>query len=182
MLFNHKNRHNMTKRIAAMLLSVLILMCGMPNNMSYAVAEGVNNESSKSASYELPDNDITISSNLDKTEFIPGESVDVTMTVTNNSKAALDDWNIVPMISSDSDIGTITGYDADAPLEKLNAGASTSVTYTITFKENIAASRSGTFTAIVAKGNVMGTQFHPEKSGGVGLNILRAFAEMEVSK
>lgn len=37
-------------------------------------------------------------------------------------------------------------------------------------------------TAIVAKGNVMGCQFHPEKSGEVGLNILRAFAEMEAAK
>ena len=30
-------------------------------------------------------------------------------------------------------------------------------------------------TAAVAKGNVMGCQFHPEKSGEVGLRILRAF-------
>lgn len=34
-------------------------------------------------------------------------------------------------------------------------------------------------TAAVAKGNVYGCQFHPEKSGEVGLNILRAFCEME---
>ena len=32
-------------------------------------------------------------------------------------------------------------------------------------------------TAAVASGNVMGCQFHPEKSGKVGLNILRAFCE-----
>ena len=32
-------------------------------------------------------------------------------------------------------------------------------------------------TAAVAKGNVMGWQFHPEKSGTVGLNILRTFCE-----
>lgn len=33
-------------------------------------------------------------------------------------------------------------------------------------------------TAAVACGNVCGTQFHPEKSGNAGLNILRAFCEM----
>lgn len=33
-------------------------------------------------------------------------------------------------------------------------------------------------TAAVAKENVMGCQFHPEKSGTVGLNILRAFCEL----
>ena len=32
-------------------------------------------------------------------------------------------------------------------------------------------------TAVVRRGNVCGCQFHPEKSGSVGLNILRAFCE-----
>lgn len=33
-------------------------------------------------------------------------------------------------------------------------------------------------TAAVAKGNVMGCQFHPEKSGPAGLKILKAFCEV----
>ena len=34
-------------------------------------------------------------------------------------------------------------------------------------------------TAAVAKGNVCGCQFHPEKSGKVGLAILKGFCEWE---
>ena len=35
----------------------------------------------------------------------------------------------------------------------------------------------GTVTAMVAKGNVFGCQFHPEKSGDVGMTILKNFGE-----
>ena len=36
-----------------------------------------------------------------------------------------------------------------------------------------------TVTAAVSKGNVYGCQFHPEKSGEVGLKILKAFTELK---
>jgi imidazole glycerol-phosphate synthase subunit HisH len=37
-----------------------------------------------------------------------------------------------------------------------------------------------TFTSAVAKSNIYGTQFHPEKSGDVGLEILKNFAKQVV--
>ncbi len=45
--------------------------------------------------------------------------------------------------------------------------------------ETIAKCEYGTvFTAAVGKGNIYGCQFHPEKSGQVGLNILKGFCEL----
>ena len=39
-----------------------------------------------------------------------------------------------------------------------------------------------TFTAAIQRGNVMATQFHPEKSGEIGLNMLRRFAQWKGDK
>lgn len=47
-------------------------------------------------------------------------------------------------------------------------------------EENVIATSEygANLTAAVAKDNIFGCQFHPEKSGKVGLNILRAFCDM----
>ena len=51
--------------------------------------------------------------------------------------------------------------------------------YAVTEAENVIAMTNygAPLTAAAAKGNVCGCQFHPEKSGDVGLKILRAFCE-----
>ena len=47
-------------------------------------------------------------------------------------------------------------------------------------KDTLATAEYGAeLTAAVGRGNILGCQFHPEKSGRVGLNILRAFAEQK---
>lgn len=47
------------------------------------------------------------------------------------------------------------------------------------FKEVVAYADYGVkVPGVVAKGNVYGMQFHPEKSGETGLNLLKAFGEM----
>lgn len=56
--------------------------------------------------------------------------------------------------------------------------------YAVDCKDSLIASSEygADVTAAVALGNVAGTQFHPEKSGDVGLAILKAFVEWEVEK
>ena len=48
----------------------------------------------------------------------------------------------------------------------------------VTAQTIAATSHGDDFTAIVAENNFMGCQFHPEKSGPVGAQILRNFLEM----
>ncbi|MBO4594756.1 MAG: imidazole glycerol phosphate synthase subunit HisH [Clostridia bacterium] len=51
------------------------------------------------------------------------------------------------------------------------------------FKSVIATTEYGaTITAAVGENNVYGCQFHPEKSGEVGLKILKAFSELKKEK
>ena len=52
--------------------------------------------------------------------------------------------------------------------------------YGVTYAENVIADTEygAPLTAAVQSGSVFGCQFHPEKSGAVGLDILRAFCEI----
>lgn len=46
-------------------------------------------------------------------------------------------------------------------------------------ESTLATSRYGVdVTGVVRRGKVYGMQFHPEKSGQVGLNLLKAFSEL----
>lgn len=53
--------------------------------------------------------------------------------------------------------------------------------YAVTEEKNVIATAEygASLTAAAACGNVYGCQFHPEKSGNAGLNILRAFNEVK---
>ena len=67
--------------------------------------------------------------------------------------------------------GTFHKLVCDPELKLVNIMFDESVIATAEYGANL--------TAAVQNKNVFGCQFHPEKSGAVGLNILKAFCEME---
>ena len=104
--------------------------------------------------------------------FIPGEVVDMTPEVDAALKVPHIGWNALSFkggksklykyINEGDCVYFVHSFYAKADKECVSAVTEYSIP----------------LTASVEKGNVYGTQFHPEKSGKVGLNILRAFCEI----
>lgn len=105
--------------------------------------------------------------------LIPGEVADLRGDLTNPAlKVPHMGWNSLHIVKDDP----LFKYFRDGEY----------VYYVHSFyARNCAASTLGTsqygnvaVTGAVRRGNVWGTQFHPEKSGDAGLRLLRAFAEL----
>ena len=104
--------------------------------------------------------------------FIPGEVVDMTPEVDPSLKVPHIGWNalhfkgekskLYKYINEGDCVYFVHSFYAKADKECVSAETEYSIP----------------LTASVEKGNVYGTQFHPEKSGKVGLDILRAFCEI----
>lgn len=77
------------------------------------------------------------------------------------------------------------GANGDARLLRhLHAGAQVYFTHSyaapVTAECVASTTHANTFAAVVERGNIFGVQFHPEKSGSAGLQILRNFLEAAV--
>lgn len=103
--------------------------------------------------------------------LIPGKVVSIAPLV-NGNKVPQIGWNSLVFTENKGDIYKHTSegefvyfvhsYHADCPVEYITAQAE----------------YGSLLTASVQNGNVMGTQYHPEKSGDAGLMILKSFCEI----
>lgn len=105
--------------------------------------------------------------------LIPGDVVDMRPRISTELKVPHIGWNALRLTQPDHPLFRYTGegdcvyfvhsYYAEGCGDALLATAE----------------YGAPITAAVGKSNVLGCQFHPEKSGRVGLGILRAFCELE---
>lgn len=108
----------------------------------------------------------------DGLDFVPGEVVDMTPELPEGLKVPHIGWNALKFEEKKSELYKYINegdcvYFVHSFYAKADKGCITATTeYGIPL------------TASIENGNVYGTQFHPEKSGKVGLNILRAFCEI----
>ena len=105
--------------------------------------------------------------------LIEGEVVDMTPRIRNGLKVPHIGWNALDMTKPEHPLlryvkeGDCVYFVHSFFADKCGAHTIATSEYDIPL------------TAAVAKDNVIGCQFHPEKSGAVGLSILRAFCEMK---
>ena len=104
--------------------------------------------------------------------LIPGEIVPLRGYVPDNLKIPQIGWNALRFTSADCPLFRYI-KDGDCVYFVHSYYANCEDAYRIAETEY-----GAPVTAAAARGNVFGCQFHPEKSGEVGLNILRAFCEM----
>ena len=105
--------------------------------------------------------------------LIPGEVVDMTPRIRQGLKVPHIGWNALNLRQAEHPLFRYIN-DGDCVYFVHSFFADKCAEYTIASSEY-----DIPLTAAVAKDNVIGCQFHPEKSGRVGLNLLRAFCEMK---
>ena len=107
--------------------------------------------------------------------LIPGKAEDMDLLVSDKSLPIPQmGWNNL-MIDRDKDTNGLMRYVRDGDYVYFVHSYAC-----IDCEESVIATVDYSFpvTAAVSKDNVMGVQFHPEKSGETGLSILKAFCEM----
>jgi glutamine amidotransferase len=104
--------------------------------------------------------------------LIPGEVRPISETITKDLKIPQIGWNALIYRNPSKLFKYIKEGDHVYFVHSYHATGCEKYTTAVT-------EYGGMLTASVENGNVYGTQFHPEKSGDVGLAILKAFVEMK---
>ena len=104
--------------------------------------------------------------------LIPGEVRPISETITKDMKIPQIGWNALIYRNPSKLFKYIKEGDHVYFVHSYHATGCEKYTTAVT-------EYGGMLTASVENGNVYGTQFHPEKSGDVGLAILKAFVEMK---
>lgn len=103
--------------------------------------------------------------------LIPGEVRDIAETIEPGLKIPQIGWNALSFRNRTELFKYIKENDYVYFVHSYHATGCDSYTTSVT-------DYGGILTASVQRGNVYGTQFHPEKSATVGLSILKAFVEI----
>ena len=103
--------------------------------------------------------------------FLKGEVIGMENTIPKGLKIPHIGWNALKFTKENSIFKYINEGDCVYFVHSFYAvGCEESLIATTEYGKDL--------TAAVGKGNVYGCQFHPEKSGNVGLKILKAFSEV----